>query len=261
MKRIIYSIFNDSVDQNHKSTNSYKVEQFRKYKDDLIKCKEDYAEVCGAEFVLHSTPTTDYNSIQFEKIRLLEEYAKEYDEVIYLDFDVVPTSYAPSLFESADMNTICMHPLRRDLKRRSLREALNRDGLDNQNVFVKTCAKRSMLLIDGIVANDLLYNTGVVAGNSEVIGKLNFTNRVEEMNDLLIESKDDSLYPPVVTDQFFLNNEVFMSYIVEKDNIPHTDLPMSWNFILDGYQKTPTAAAYLIHHVNKDFQLSFPEKD
>ncbi len=261
MRRIIYSIYNDNVDQNHKSTDDYKISQFRKYKEDLIRCKEEYANVCDADFILIETPTTDYNNIQFEKIKLLEEYAKDYDEVMYLDFDVVPTHYAPNLFESADMNTICMHPLQRELKGRKLREALNRNGVDNQTVFIKTCAKNSMLLLEGVIGSDRLYNTGVIAGNSDVISQLNFTNRIDYMNDLLLESADDSLYPPPITNMFYINNEVFISYIIEMDNIPHTNLSLSWNFILDGYQHTPTAAAYMVHHVNKDFQLSFSHYD
>ena len=55
---------------------------------------------------------------------------------------------------------------------------------------------------------------------------------------------------------FYYNNEVYISYLIEKEEIPHTDLSISWNFILDGYQRRPTAAGYFIHHVNKEFELS-----
>ena len=36
---------------------------------------------------------TTYNVINFYKIHLLYELSKEYDEVLYLDFDVVPMKY------------------------------------------------------------------------------------------------------------------------------------------------------------------------
>ena len=68
MKRIVFSIFNGDVDQNHKSTNDYKLSQFNKYKPQLIECKQDYADKCNAEFVLHEVPITNYNALQFEKI-------------------------------------------------------------------------------------------------------------------------------------------------------------------------------------------------
>ena len=67
----------------------------------------------------------------------------------------------------------------------------------------------------------------------------------------------DNLYPDELSKCFFHNNEVYLSYIVEKYNIPFINLGMPWNFILDGYCKKPSAAAHLLHHVNKEFEISF----
>ena len=47
---------------------------------------------------LHRTNTTDYNSIQFEKIIQFEQYAEQYDAVLYLDFDVVINNNAKNIF-------------------------------------------------------------------------------------------------------------------------------------------------------------------
>lgn len=261
MKRIVFSIFNDDVDQNHRSTNDYKLNQFRKYKDELIECKKTYANKCSSDFVLHETETTDYNTIQFEKIRILEEYAKTHDEILYIDFDVVPTNYARNIFDHIDCSTLAMHPLKRDLKSGYLRSALNKGWMDNQNVFAKTCAKKAMLLLEGVNGNDHLYNTGVVLGNSEIIKRLNFTEQLPEMNDLLDEAQQDSLYPEPITRNFYYNNEVYISFLIERDEIPHTDLTMNWNFIMDDVQTQPSDAGELIHHVGKEFEISFGDKD
>lgn len=257
MKRVIFSIFNDNVDQNHKSTNDYKLNQFRTYSTQLTECKEKYAQKCGAEFILHLTDQTDYNTIQFDKILWLEKYSETYDEILYLDFDVVPTDFAPNIFDEFDTNKICIHPLRRDLSHAKINEGLKDGWLDNQNVFTKTAAKKSMLLIEDIIGNDHLYNTGVVLGNSKIIKSLRFGERLQELHDLLDEAKDDSLYPDEVTRNFYYNNEVYISYLIELEKIPHIDLSMAWNFILDGYQPDPTDAGYFIHHVNKEFEKSF----
>lgn len=260
MNRIVFSIYNDNVDQNHKSTNDYKLSQFRKYSTQLKECKEHYANKCMADFVLHETKTTDYNSIQFEKIKHLEYYANHYDEVLYLDFDVVPTVWARNIFEVHDTSTICMHPLERKLRGSRLRAALNHDnGVDNQNVFVKTCAKKSMLILEGMSGNDLLYNTGVILGGNEVIKTLNFHEQLQDMHDLLDEAKEDSLFPESITRNFYYNNEVYISYLVERDEIPHTNLTMNWNFIMDDVQIEPVASAELMHHVRKEFEISFPD--
>lgn len=260
MKRIIFSIFNDNVDQNHKSTNDYKLSQFRKFQKPLTQCKQGYADKCKADFELHMTNTTDYNTIQFEKIKLLEKYAETHDEVLYLDFDVVPTTYARPIFDHIDTNTIAMHPLRRELKHSKLKSALRLGWMDQQNVFCKTCAKKSMLLLEGINGNDHLYNTGVTLGGSEIIKRLDFTAQIPEMNELLDEAREDNVFPVEISRNFFYNNEVYISYLVERDNLPHTNLTMNWNFIMDDVQIEPTSAGELVHHVRKEFEISFGDE-
>lgn len=257
MKRIVYSIFNDQVDQNHKSTNDFKASQFRKYKDLIEQSQKQYADKCGADYLLHNTPTTDYNNIQFEKITLMEQLSDQYDQILYLDFDVVPAPHAPNIFESHDFNTIGMHPLFRTPMRSQLHDALKYKWFDTMNVYCKTCAKNAMLLLDDILGNEGIYNTGVVVAGKDVIKQLNFTRQLESLHSLLDEARGDSVFPPEIYNTFYYNNEVYISYLIEKNNIPHTNLGMQWNFILDGYQQDPTAAGYFIHHVNKQFEKSF----
>jgi len=91
MKRIIYSIYTSTVDP-HKSSTDYKKAQFEKYKHCLEKTHKDYAYMCNADYDLEITPETDYDKIQFDKIKKLQYLIKYYDEVLYLDFDVVPTT-------------------------------------------------------------------------------------------------------------------------------------------------------------------------
>lgn len=259
MKRITFSIYNDSVEQNHKSTNDFKLSQFRKYKDRLIEGQQKYASACSSEYTVIETSTTDYNGIQFEKILQMEKFAQDYDEVLYLDLDVVPHTSFANIFEDNDTSTLCIHPLVRDLSQKQLKMFLETDTFDTQNVFCKTAAKKSMLLLDGINGNDLLYNTGVTMGGSEVIKRLNFGEQLQELHDLLDEAREESLYPHEITRNFYYNNEVYVSYLIERDQLPHTNLGMQWNFILDGYQPEPSAACYLLHHVNKEFQKSFDD--
>ena len=180
MKKIVFSIFNDSVDQNHKSTNDFKLSQFKKWAPRLEFLQREYANKVGADYVLHRTNTTDYNSIQFEKIIQFEQYAEQYDAVLYLDFDVVINNNAKNIFEMIDLNTIGVYPLERmklkgnhrDPEYSKLRSFLRQDNFDNQNIFCKTCAKNAMLLLDNQIGTNKLYNTGVVVGGSEVIKRL-----------------------------------------------------------------------------------------
>ena len=257
MKRIVYSIFNDNVDQNHKSTNDFKLGQFRKYKQQIIQSQQNYAAKCGAEYKLFETTTTNYNDIQFEKIKLLEQLAESYDQLLYLDFDVVPTDTAKNIFDSFDFNTIGIHPLYRTPSIEELHDALTYKWFDTMNVYCKTCAKNAMLLLDGITGSDKVYNTGVIVAGKEVVKQLRFTDLRPQLDRLLDTAKDDNVYPEEISTTFYYNNEIYITYLIEQNNIPYTDLSSAWNFILDGYQPDISAGAYFIHHVNKQFEKSF----
>tara|TARA_A100001015_G_scaffold310088_1_gene410774 strand:- start:655 stop:1434 length:780 start_codon:yes stop_codon:yes gene_type:complete len=256
MKRIIYSIYTNNLDP-HTSATDFKKSQFEKYKYKLEESQKQYAKLCNADYFLHKTSTVNYNNVQFEKILLLEKHAENYDEILYLDFDVVPMTKV-NYFEFHDMNKLSCHALNRKPKEVDLRRWLNKGKQQHQqNVYVKTCAKNAMLSLDFINGNDLLINTGVIGCNKNIVNQIDFSNKRNILYNILEEAMTDNLYPDELSKSFFHNNEVYLSYIVEKYNIPFINLGMPWNFILDGYCRKPSAAAHLLHHVNKEFEISF----
>ena len=132
MKRIIYSIYTNQIDP-HKSSTSYKKSQFEKWKSFIEANQKDYALLCRADYNLHTTNTTSYDDIQFEKILLLEEYAKHYDEILYLDFDVIAHT-SVNYFEYHDMSKLTVHGLKREPTAKELKWAFkNGTGFDNEN--------------------------------------------------------------------------------------------------------------------------------
>jgi hypothetical protein len=142
----------------------------------------------------------------------------------------------------------------RDPYNKKLKSFLKQDNFDSQNIFCKTCAKNAMLLLDDQIGANKLYNTGVVIGGSEVIKSLRFEEKLNDMNALLDEARDDCLYPIEISKHFVYNNEVYVTYLIEKNNIPYTDMGIQWNFILDKFQKEPVDSAYFFHCVNKEFE-------
>ena len=150
-----------------------------------------------------------------------------------------------------------MYPLYRDKHKHELKWNIENDTYDNQNVYCKTCAKNSMLILDDGNISPKLYNTGVTYGSSNAIKNLKFSQQLNDMKKLLDETLNDSIYPDSITKNFFHNNEVFITYLIERDKIECTDMNIHWNFILDGFQKESTDIAYFTHHVNKEFELSF----
>ena len=76
------------------------------------------------------------------------------------------------------------------------------------------------------------------------------------MNSKLKMAIKDNLYPKEVSEPWVKNNEVYLSYILERYKIKFNNIGIQWNYILDDLVHEITAAAHLIHQVNKDFHVS-----
>ena len=132
MKRVIYSFYidipkdeldifdknilipNKSVPINYVTKDAFK-ENYSK----LVACKKWYAKQLGVDFKMFEYDIdfilykenmqrkypyiTAYNVVNFYKIHLFYELAKVYDEILYLDFDVVPM-HADNFFEAWDLS-------------------------------------------------------------------------------------------------------------------------------------------------------------
>ena len=256
MKRIVYSIYTNEVNE-HTSTNDFKKSQFKKYKEKIIKSQKDYANLCNADYKLFNTEITNYDNIQFEKIFLLENLCEEYDEILYLDCDVIPQT-EKIIFNEFDLNTICGYFIKRIINIRELPKKYEYSPL---NIFTKMCCKRAMLLIDDIHSDNSLLNTGILLANKDSIKKLKFKERFENTNKAYKEALNDNLYSEDISKCWKPNNEVYMSYLIERYNIPYTNIGIQWNFMLDEECPEPTAGAHMLHHVNKEFQLSYSSTD
>ena len=242
--------------EEHKSANAHKRSQFAKYKDQIINAQGEYANKIDADYRVVDPQSDQYNEIQFIKLYKLDEFADEYEEVLYLDFDVVPNTIV-NFFTAFDLNTICAYSFGRTQNKKQLIEAALWDQFDPMNVYIKTSCKNAMLLLHDIIGNNELINTGVVGGNSKVIKELSFKKNMSEMQRAFVEACSDNIYPDNIHSHWFPNNEVFISYLIEKNNISFTNIGLPWNFILDKFAPNYSAAAHFIHHVNKEFELSF----
>jgi len=115
MSKVIYSLYvNVPADEHYgKSKNqhdtadkaSITVNAFKKHYKKLIDCKRYYANTIDADFIMFEhedyqsfeknfksdfPELTGYEIINFYKIHLLYKLSKKYDEILYLDFDVIP---------------------------------------------------------------------------------------------------------------------------------------------------------------------------
>ena len=73
--------------------------------------------------------------------------------------------------------------------------------------------------------------------------------------DVYHKAKEDNLYPTEINSKWKPNNEVYITYIIEKYNLPYTNIGLQWNFILDDTHRDVSAGAHFYHVVNKDFGI------
>ena len=125
------------------------------------------------------------------------------------------------------------------------------------DMYTKAHNKKAMLLLHDINGTQSCINTAVIVMNADCVRNLNFAERSVEAVCTFNDSLEDNLYPEPISKNWVLNNEVIFSYIIEKYNVPFTNIGMPWNFILDHNEQNMTAAAHFLHFVHKKFDLFF----
>ena len=278
MKNIIYSIYIENNESNLNEKHLYTKQQLKKHLDRLIDVKKEYAKNCNASFVLFENDTNydrfrkKYDGLEFDiinlyKIYLWEKLGKEYDNVLYLDLDVIPNT-SDNFFETFDMNKICVYAPNATMDTWSQKDQKNyKKGKvsfetiishkDKYSEYVKAMCKKAMLAIDNkLDTNYLIANTAILGGNSNAISKLKYTDRLKDMISILKKVKEDKLFGDEITKLFFANNEIFVHYLLDKDNIDWYNLPKEWHTYLMNKQKITNEikSAKMIHLINKRFE-------
>jgi len=251
VKRLVFSIYTENIDE-HTSVSSFKRRQFSKHKDDLLERQKQYAFDCNADYELFDTSETNYDQIQFSKLLKLEEMSDLYDEVLYLDFDVVPITKT-SIFDKFNLDSLCIYSIPVSLPREVMQWRNENDEWHTMDMYSKMCAKNAMLLLHDINGKQECFNTGVVALNKRSAELLNFTHNLNFCHEVFEEACLDNLYPKEMNRSWRPNNEVYSSFLVEYNNVPVTNIGLQWNFIVDHTYPEASAASHMIHYVNKEF--------
>jgi len=262
VKNIIFSIWSD-LTSNHISAPDWKKESFRKFKNKLVEKQKEYANYCNAEYFLFEAKSTDYVNVQFDKILKFEKLTEEYDQVVYFDLDIIPIT-KNNIFEQFDFNYPCVYDY--DVNKNALddewkkwlrHQYREKNIIDPMSRYSKIAAKKAMLLLEDIVANDRICNTAVVCGNKNAANLLKFSERMSYIDKTLLEAKNDTLYPREYYEGWVKNNEIYFSFILEKYNVKYNNIGIQWNYILDEFVSEFTYGVHLIHQVNKDFEKTF----
>ena len=281
MKRIIYSFYIDIPkqeldifdkelpivkDKKAMPINLVTKDRLKKHFLRLLVEKEAYAKKLGYDFKLfeygpdwilfeqklkreHPYLTT-YNIVNFYKIHLLYELAKQYDEVLYLDFDVVPMQHV-DFFEHWDLTKGIAVLNNND--RVLVPENVNDSSTTIRSPTAKFYNAQAMLFEKGLSTKNDVINTGIIGASAEHLNTLayfeDFDKNLKLMTNL---TKESDLHPPRLLKYFGWDNETLFAVKIKENNVPILWLDDKWQYFFSNQKHVPQKVI-LCHTINKDF--------
>ena len=282
MKRIIYSfyidILKDELDLfdkhilkegqapiNYRTKNAFR-ENYQK----LISCKEWYAREIGVPFKLFEYDTdfmlykdklqkdypylTTYNVVNFYKIHLLYKLAQEYDEILYLDFDVVPM-INENFFEKWDLSKGIA------IKDNNSQIIMMDDVTNRSQTIRSPTAKyyngQALLVDSGHNPKHKVVNTGIIGASKKHLDQLayfdNFTADLKRMSDV---KEHHDMYPEKIRQFFGWDNETLWGVKQVENNVPVQWLDDIWHYHFHSQGFIPKEIV-MCHVINKDFETTW----
>jgi hypothetical protein len=266
MKRVIFTTFDDiEVKSDFDNANALLVKE---YFDRLIKNKSDYADNIGVDFkFFHNTMGNfdvpgelEFTKVNLHKHHLMAQLAEEYDEVMYVDMDVI---------FNTDENVFEVHDLSKGIHVKD--QDVQIKSKDNQELLLIRTGLRSPTLKYHITKDMLngrdnhVINTGVIIGKSDHIKQIKFIERMPDMISLLQQIKENNLErsdTSYIRKYYYANNEAFFSYILENYSIPYVILEDAWHtFFYNSHPKDALGCqGKILHFINKKFNTFFNDK-
>jgi len=277
MSRVIYSLYIDIPKEDLDYQPPYsgddipKTErtklEFQKYYSKLLACKQRYANDIGVTFLMYEydddfrlykkwwndnhPQITEYNIVNFYKIQILTELAKYYDEILYLDFDVVPMS-SKNFFDEWDLSQgIAIYHNNR-LARRDFSEVKRAESIRSPTAKFWNC--HALLNLNDYESQNDVFNTGIIGASSEHINKMDYFGDIDNIIQQMDDLKDDEMYPDYIREMFGYDNETIWSFLIKTKNIPVQWLDWQWHLFFDLYKAVPKKSKF-VHVINKKFQM------
>ena len=271
--KVIYSVYVDVPSEEHYGQSKQRndttekaditVNAFKKHYTKLVESKRKYANDIGVTFMMFEydlryqsfeqkllkvcPDLTGYEVVNFYKIHLLEELSKDYDEILYLDFDAVPLTNE-SFFDRWDLSKgICVYNNNAQI----VKDKEVKHSIRSPSAKYFNC--QAMLIDKGLGAKNDVINTGIIGACRDDILKLDFFGKFKDTIDLMTKLRSDtSLYPQNIIDMFRYDNETIFSYKREINKVNIQWLDNEWHYFFDTQHFIPKETK-IVHCVCKDF--------
>ena len=194
MKRIIFTVYDDI--ENHTDINKASALAVEEYFDLLIKNKSDYAASIGADFKLYhntignwkTSLDTPFTTSNLYKHYLMDKIADDYDEVMYVDMDVIFNT-TENVFTSIDLSKgIAVKDQDDRIIDKDPFKALQR-SFGKRNPTLKYHITKDLLK----GKDNHVINTGVMIGRSEHIKLLEINKRLPSIAKRIQSYKNKSI--------------------------------------------------------------------
>jgi len=279
MKRVIYSLYidiplnecdqqvpyeNDTVSKTIRTKEIFQQEHPR-----LLEVQQKYAKNIDVDYLIfyedeqykefynyyrkNYPEINTYSIVNFYKIHLMYLLKEQYDEILYLDLDVVPFTNE-SFFDFWKLEKgICVYNNNHFINKRSL--PLLSLNVDNRSPTAKYYNCQAMLIHEGYSPKNDVINTAIVGANKQHIEQLKYFDNFNKTLDLMTEVRKDkdNMYPKNISNVFAYDNETVFSYKVQTTNTPIQWLDTVWHFFCSKVPYIPRKTKFC-HVVDKKFK-------
>ncbi len=236
----------------------------------LNQVKKDYAESIGADYILFENDNqykdyfksfkknypqiSEYDVVNFYKQWLMLKMAEKYDNVCYLDFDVIPNT-KEDIFKAHKIDTHFACAENNSLAVWGKIIDSNRYNTCIRNPASKYWNCHAMLFQEGYEPETDVFNTAIMVSSSKIINQLNYFGNFDETLKLMSFVKNDknSIYPHNIKRVFGYDNETVFAYkrVVNEIEIDYITDDWHWRVDTDIWKED----AKMFHVMNKKFGL------
>lgn len=197
---------------------------------------------------------TTYDIINFYKIHLMYKLSSDYDEILYIDFDVVPVTNE-NFFKVWDLNkgiAILNNDSKLIPNPKTIPSSINIRTA--RSPIGKYWNSHAMLQQYGYTTPPNIYNTGIVGTTTQHLLQLDYFNNFDQILSFMTELKNDpvSLYPDWIHKLFGWDNETIWAFKMIVNNVPKQWLDNKWHYMFDN-NSVMNVDNKFVHVINKNF--------
>lgn len=288
--RVIFSVYidfeetdfekNKDFDKNVVSKNAFK-ENYNYLKAS----QEKYAEEVNVKYILYENDdgwknyrehfeknypyVSKYNIINFYKIQLMYDLSERYDEILYLDFDVIPLT-KENIFEAIGTNDgiVCKINHERNpesylifstpkiLKQTEKWYEKTGNTFSERDPKAKYWNCRALLMAMGYNGENDVYNTGIVLSNRYYLNKLKYFENFKDTLEFMHEIKnEEGLFPNFIQGSFGYDNETLFSFKMKVNKVKLVELDDIWHWPYRRHINFIPKKTKMVHVINKNFEF------